>query len=128
MKQKVSAVQRLKWKQLGYPMHFCGRHNCTFRLATLLERKVVVSTVGEYRPRMQDNDITMESLGGALREEDEMFYETFVFKVDGFNADDVPRIGQQLDSERCRTAQEAYDQHKKMCEKFQLELNMGAHR
>jgi len=128
MKAKVTAVQRLKWRQLAYPMHYVGRHKCTFRLATMLERKIVVSSIGEYRPDLERGDVTMAGLGGALSEAEERYYETYVFRIESFANDGVPIIGKQLDSTRCRTAGEAYKAHEEMCVKFQLELNMGMHR
>lgn len=128
MKGKVSVVQRLNWKPLGYPMHFCCSERCTFRLATLIEQKIVVSTIGEFRPGMFEGKMEMESLGGYLREDDKTYYETYVFRVESFAKDGVPNIGKQLDGTRCRTADEAYALHTEMCEKFQLELNMGMHR
>lgn len=127
-KHFVTDEQKAKWKHLGYPMHFSGRACCTFRLATLIERKIIVSTIGEWRPKMFDGDITMEGLGGAIRPEDEQFYETFVFTVGGFKEDGVPMLGNQLDGERCQTADEAYALHKRMCKQYQKELNMGMHK
>jgi hypothetical protein len=123
-KNKVTPTQRAKWKAIGYPLHFVGRHKCAFRLATLIENKIVVSTIGAYQPTSNG---TLEPLGGATCAEDEMFFETFVFAVDCIS-NALPGIGKQLDAERCRHDLDAYKLHEEMCVKYQLELNMGMHR
>ena len=128
MKQKVTAVHRLKWQQLGHAMHFVGRNRCTFNLATMLERKVIVSTIGEYRPKLHEGNLEMLELNGATSEDNRLFYETYVFTVAGFTDEDIPMIGKQLEGQYCEDLKDAYKTHKEMCEKYQLELNMGAHR
>jgi hypothetical protein len=120
----VTTAQRLRWQPIGYPMHFIGRRNCAFRLATLIESKVVVSSIGSYQPTANGG---IEPLGGATCAEDEMFFETYVFAVQRID-NGMPIIGEQLFAERCRTAQEAYKLHHDSCMKFQYELAMGMHR
>lgn len=120
----VTSAQRLRWQPIGYPMHFVGRHKCAFRLATLIENKIVVSTIGAYQPTAIGG---IESLGGATCAEDEMFFETYVFAVERVE-NGLPITGKQLDAQRCRTDQEAYKLHHDSCMKFQYELTMGMHR
>jgi hypothetical protein len=120
----VTSAQRLRWQPIGYPMHFAGRHKCAFRLATMIESKVVVSTIGAYLP---EGNTQLEPMGGATCAEDEMFFETYVFAVKRVE-NGMPIIGDQLYAERCRTEQEAYKLHHDSCMKFQYELTMGMHR
>lgn len=123
---RVTSTQRLKWKAIGYPLHFCNRHKCSFRLGTLMERKIVVSTIGHFLP---EDGKPMQPLGGHGPDEvPDSFFETFVFTVESFLSDGTPLIGKQLDGTRCSTAEAAYKLHDEMCVKFQLELNMGMHR
>lgn len=122
----VTDEQRLKWKQLGHAMHFVGRFKCGFHLATLLEGKIIVSTIGEYRPNIHKNDYSLEGLSGQLPGDRPCLYETYVFE-NGDPIGGAPQIGKQLDSELCYTEQEAYELHKQMCEKFQRRLNKGVY-
>lgn len=123
---RVTVIQRLKWRPIGYPMHFINRHKCSFRLGTLMERKVIVSTIGHFLPV---DGKPMQPLGGHGPDEvPDSFFETFVFTVSHFLDDGTPIIGDQLGASRCSTAKDAYKLHDEMCEKFQLELNMGMHR
>lgn len=58
----------------GWPAHFIGAANCFFRRNTLLEcgeERIVVSTVGSYRPSQKD---LITAIGAFGR-----YYETMVF-------------------------------------------------
>nr|DAF93566.1 MAG TPA: hypothetical protein [Myoviridae sp. ctshb19] len=123
--QEVTNEQRLRWRPLGYPMHFAGRHKCAFRLATLIERKIVVSTVGMWRP---DPEEAPESLVGILPGDDPLLFETYVFLVTGFDRHGIPIIGKELFGRPVHTDSEAYQLHSEQCEKFQRRLNMGQYR
>jgi hypothetical protein len=123
---RVTTTQRLKWKAIGYPMHFIGRHKCSFRLGTLLERKIIVSTIGHYLPN--DGEPKQPLAGHGPDEVPDSFFETIVFTVASFMEDGTPLIGKQLAGSNCATAIEAQKLHDEMCVKFQLELNMGMHR
>lgn len=123
---RVTATQRLKWKAIGYPMHFCNRHKCSFRLGTLLERKIIVSTIGHYIP--VDGEPKQPLGGHGPGEVQDSFFETFVFTVSHFLDDGTPIIGKELFGERRSTAKTAQELHDKMCEEFQRELNSGMHR
>lgn len=125
-KSSVTDEQRLKWKQLGHAMHFAGRFKCGFHLATLLEEKIIVSTIGEYRPNIHKADYSLESLAGQPPNEKPYLYETYVFE-NVVTTSGSPLIGKQLDAERCCTVEEAYELHKQMCAKFQRRLNRGVY-
>lgn len=92
----------------------------------MLERKIIVSTIGEWCPNLYQNDFTPESLAGQLPGEEPLLYETFAFRA--IYHGDTPIAGEQIFGERCHTIEEAYKLHEKTCVKFQLELNMGMHR
>jgi hypothetical protein len=60
----------------GWPGHFIGGRECLFRRNTLLEcgdRRVVVSTVGNYRPLSTPGKITEIGL--------KRYYETMAFEA-----------------------------------------------
>jgi hypothetical protein len=59
----------------GYPAHFIGARNCRYGLSTWLPNGFVVSTVGDYHPRGQDE---METIGAG----EDAFFETFVFRAE----------------------------------------------
>ena len=72
-------VKKVKITERGYAGHFCGASNCMFRRNTLIEygdKRIVVSTVGNYRPRLNEK----------LKKEDQeiginRFYETMAFEA-----------------------------------------------
>lgn len=117
---KVTPMQRNKWKHLGYPMHFICRDKCGFRLATLIENKVIVSTVGDFRPDGKNR----ESLSGYITDDDKMFFETYAFEA-AFTSSGKPTIGAQLGSNLCRTEEESYELHTAQCEYWQQRINEG---
>lgn len=118
---RVTVNQRLKWQQLGYAMHFASSRYCRFHLATMLENKIIVSTVGHWEPK--NANCEMEPLGGG----DDGFFETYVFKA-GHKKEGRPSIGDMLDGKRCNTSEEAQALHIEMCEQFQMRLNSGEFR
>lgn len=141
-------VDRKDWQWLGHPAHFCAAEDCRFHMTTIVGC-VVVSTVGDYRSKMDfimgtrpdgDPDRTWweehkkraRELGmrhssgaeciGYLR-----FYETMVFRVEGFCEDPdcdcghLPNIsGHCLDDgfEGYQTALDAQIGPVEMCERF----------
>lgn len=59
---------KVKRTERGWPGHFCDVIHCMFRRNTLLEYKdikIVVSTVGNYRPFQKRNDISVSNLAKA---------------------------------------------------------------
>lgn len=123
---KVTNKQRLAWVPIGYPMHFCNRHKCSFRLGTLIEEKIIVSTIGHYLP--VDGEPKRPLGGHGPGEVQDSFFETFVFTVSSVMDDGTPLIGKELEGSRCNSAKAAYALHKEMCERFQKELNEGLHK
>lgn len=61
------------WKWYGNAGHFIGGHECSFHLCTEIG-DVLISTVGEWRPRGEMEKAILE-LGGRRNS----FYETMVF-------------------------------------------------
>lgn len=65
----------------GWAAHYCASKDCLFRRNTLLEMaetRIIVSTVGDYRPR---DTIGMEPIGAGR------YYETLVsyaYDADGY--------------------------------------------
>ena len=65
----------------GWAAHFCASQSCLFRRNTLLElgeTRIIVSTVGDYRPR---DTIGMDMIGAGR------YYETLVayaYDADGY--------------------------------------------
>lgn len=67
---------RVTRTERGWPAHFCAVSNCTFRRNTLLvsgSRRVVVSTVGNYRPKNANGEA--EEIGV------DRHYETMAFRA-----------------------------------------------
>jgi hypothetical protein len=72
-------VSEVKRTERGYPGHFIGAPSCYFRRNTLLEsgeRRIVVSTVGNYRP-LQDRKSSMDDRQIGLNR----YYETMAFEA-----------------------------------------------
>ena len=121
-KHRVTLQQRANWKQIGFPLHFVGRHSCSFRLATMIEGRVVVSTIGLYRPREAKGDPTVEPLGGP-----DEYFETYVFNVNGFHQEfGYPLIGTDLAKGYSKNVEEAEALHVKMCQDRQILFNKEA--
>lgn len=114
----VTPEQRLNWKPLGYAMHGAARRYCRFHLATMLENKIIVSTIGHLERKHANCE--MEPLGFDA----DGFFETLVFKA-GYPKEGRPSVGDTLDGTRCQTFEDAYVLHEKMCEQFQMRLNAG---
>lgn len=75
----------------GWAGHFCGGNQCRFRRNTVIDEKIIVSTVGDWRPVSRLDEV--QPVGNGR------FYETMVFiaKKEGnyYHAD----IGRQIDFE-----------------------------
>ena len=71
---------KIKITERGWAGHFCGSGSCQFRRNTLIEygnKRVVVSTVGNYQPQdTPNNKDKREHEIGINR-----FYETMAFKA-----------------------------------------------
>lgn len=115
-----------KWVWFGRPAHFCGAFNCLFHLATDVGDHIV-STVGEYYPRMGKDGAgcvgKMETLGASGHT-----YETMVFRIAKKNLDprNCPCGGcilpdhspSVVDLVVAKSAIEAQANHMKMCFKY----------
>lgn len=66
----------VKKTERGWPAHFIGAEDCLFRRNTLLEHgriKIIVSTIGLYRPQIKPYDGKFKEIGCSR------FYETMAF-------------------------------------------------
>ncbi len=73
-------MKKLKITDRGYAGHFCASRSCLFHRNTLIEygnKRIVVSTVGNYQPKITFNDKDKyEHQIGINR-----FYETMAFEA-----------------------------------------------
>ena len=68
---------KIKITERGWPGHFCACFDCTFRRNTLIEkgkRRIVVSTVGNYRPNGHGHEAA-QTIGCSR------YYETMAFEA-----------------------------------------------
>lgn len=102
---------RSGWKWLGYAGHFTGGKDCAFHLATVIRDKVLISTLGDYRPVK----------GGPampLGFDPEMLFETYCFEVKGYDKNTNPIKGKEIESIRYKTSEEAEAGHYAFCERY----------
>jgi hypothetical protein len=78
----------MRTQEQGWAGHFCGGSQCRFHRNTVIDGKIIVSTVGDWRPKSLLQEV--EELGFNR------FYETMAFecKKEGhyFHADVEKRI------------------------------------
>lgn len=106
-------IPKDEWEWGGYPGHFIGAHDCRFRLNTRVG-PWIVSTVGEYTPRLLSSEV--RPLGGGTHD----LYETMVFvaKREAGCGCWVQESGAERDCVRYATHEEAQSGHLAMCEKW----------
>lgn len=123
----------LKITERGYAGHFCASRSCSFRRNTLLEygdRRIVVSTVGNYRPHYH-------GFGTGRKGENEIgvnrFYETMAFeaKKEGvyWEADVTKEVSFKskwaIDKLELETDKEADEMHEKVVKELSKNLVRG---
>jgi len=73
-------MTKLKITERGFAGHFCGSASCLFHRNTLVEygnKRMVVSTVGNYRPALRGMELTNRDRQIGL----DRYYETMVFRA-----------------------------------------------
>lgn len=107
----MAEQSRAGWKWYGYAGHFIGGSSCAFHLSTGIPG-FLISTVGDYRPGRTEK---RETLGAA----DDSFFETFVFKCEGEDANGNPIINySEIDGNRYADSLSAERGHYEFCEKY----------
>lgn len=102
------------WKWFGFPGHFCLRDECRFHLTTLVG-PYLVSTLGAMIKRENPTEMV------ALASSPDCFFETIVFFAREEQCEcgcGLPDIGNEIDSERYKTAENATKGHMKLCTKY----------
>lgn len=105
-----------KWKHYGHACHLIVSHKCLFHLSTVVVhngKELVISTVGDYYP------FGLEGKREALGDNKDTFFETMVFKVDGYMDCGCPRHGgENLKCRRYSNAKDATKGHFAMCRAY----------
>lgn len=101
-------------RYFGSAAHFIAASSCQFHIATQIG-DVVISTVGDYMPRIR---------GGEYRQEIgfNRFFETMVFRVSGpceCGCGMPEHDGREIDFAGYQTRTEANDGHEAMCVKWE---------
>jgi hypothetical protein len=123
--ESKAGYNQSEWRWLGHKMHFIGESRCSFGLATELQRNIVVSTIGEYRPMGQQSigDVSLDAK-----------YETMVFKTTGKRREcgcPIIEDWNELDCNKYNDALDAQKGHVEMCHKWaakQSHAPIGAER
>jgi len=107
-----------KWEWFGYAQHLIVARSCHFHLATRINGRYLVSTVGDYRPGDKSK---MESIGSNEGD----YFETFVFnctsKMDSCGCCPEIESYEELDGRRSSYAWDAQRIHLEYCEKYSKE-------
>lgn len=108
------AIPKSKWVWYGYAGHLVVSTRCAYHLTTRIGN-FLVSTVGHYIPRGQDN---MESIGAGKHD----YFETMVFNCLGEDKVGNPIInGSELSCIRYKTSNLAELGHRHQCDKVAKE-------
>lgn len=105
-----------EWKWLGHKQHLCVARRCQFNLATLLPNGYLVSTIGEYFRKDDEQFQDMEEIGA------DRMYETYVFKTEKKLKDcGCPEISSytEVESDAYNEAKDAQEGHIRMCLKIE---------
>lgn len=118
----------MKRVYMAHPGHFIGGADCAFHLNTYVASGYIVSTVGEYRPKVvfegdgirpRRDDDPPKGLGYP---EETSLYETMVFKAKKSSTTCCPwrmESGHELDSKRYATPDAAAKGHEAFCKKWE---------
>jgi len=115
-------MDKRDWEWFGNAGHFILGDECKFHLTTILNKRILVSTVGEL-PINTPGLPEFDTLGG----EDGNFYETMVFDEgeweyceDGCGTPLArPNSGDCLNMDRYKTRKDANVGHLLLCEKWE---------
>jgi hypothetical protein len=111
-------IPREEWEWLGHAGHLVVSNSCLHHLCTRVG-DVLVSTVGDYRPRHLNGK--RDTIGS------DRYYETFVFRLDSparycrgneCNCGMPEWTGSEIDSLPAQTGAEANANHMMMCLKW----------
>lgn len=120
------------WIWMPHAGHFCAASSCNFRMNTYVNG-VIVSTVGEYRPMFDFEELERRYKGEKIEKKQETKdtyykdigfdrkYETMVFKAKKGQYDCCPfeaDISQELDFKPYNEPELAYVGHLEMCNKW----------
>lgn len=114
----MKEIRAEDWEWSGYPAHFSGSASCLWWLCTRVG-DYIVSSIGDYRrlafgATSAGHRNPAESLGSG----DDQFYETMVFRAAGEVSDSFDHNGEEIDSDRYATAEDATLGHMEMCRKW----------
>lgn len=130
-------MARKEWVWMGRPAHFIAAESCHYRLATFIPAsKVIVSTVGDYDPLRGMASEKMKEFSDMMKRPADIGcdrkYETMVFRaVKAKDCDGCPwhiNVSKQLDMAPAKTANEAQENHYRLCWKYDRRLTRGVRR
>ena len=115
----------MKRRYYGHAAHLIVGESCRFHIATLINDRYLVSTVGDYRARADDEEPTTI---GSNR-----LYETFVFDWSGDWCDcgcglPKPTEWHEIDTAAYNDAPAAAEGHEAMCRKYEAKRQRRAAR
>jgi len=105
----------MSWKWYGYAKHFCCASRCCWHMATLVNGKYLVSSVGCFHETSDVRERTEENrmpIGAGY------YFETMVFPA---NKKGKITRNRELACDTYQTAEEAEVGHLAMCYKFDRE-------
>lgn len=105
-----------EWKHYGHACHPIIGYKCLFHLTTVVnhnDEELLISTVGDYYPFGIGRE--RETLGVNK----DSFFETMVFKVDGYRDCGCPmHVGEDLEYRTYTNAKDATEGHFTMCRAY----------
>lgn len=96
-----------KIKFYGFAGHFINSAKCAYHLATNIDNKILISTVGHYILEGKLSKINLDS-----------YYESFVFSIDGEDYNGNPIQGELLESIKTDGSIEAEKTHYLLLDKY----------
>lgn len=128
--KRGNGLKPVRKTERGWAGHFIVSTYCLFRRNTLLEcgtRRVVVSTVGNYRPRPIENGAA-ESIGSSRHYETMVFrakYEAPYWEADTARGELSFDANWRLEGVRQESDQKANDMHEAVVAEFTTRLAKG---
>lgn len=130
MSKHTEMKHKLKITERGWAGHFCAASHCSFRRNTLIEfgdRRIVVSTVGNYNPPSSRKEIREDKQIGWNR-----YFETMAFEAQYIDPYWEANVSKQLDFEsdwaidklERESDHEANDMHEKVVKELSKKIKV----
>ena len=81
------------WKWYGFAGHFICGSRCQYHLATNINNKYLVSTVGKFVPDPLHFPNNIDTIGAGKDD----YFETYVFNIDGEDEHGNPNVKEYLE-------------------------------